>query len=829
VGVPGMDFAAGADVVPDKTGKVTRHWAVTVLILGMALGGYLWEFLNTNLDFTGPQNLHPVSGALLTLLGGPCFLLCLWGLSGAILARRFGLSWAEGLRWDAPSYLPVSLLGLSPVVYLMSGHHTPAYQAEVIVPVSLVVSGVAAIKVWQIGQIVQSSRQRTSNRPFPYQRIVYLAVAAYIVLFSALSLLRYAGHHYWLVDMGLDDQALWNTTQGRFLDYTFYNGVQMNLLADHVEPILLSLVPLYLVWADPRTLLIVRVIGTALTALPLYALAEEVLDSRFAAMCVALAYLVFPSVVDSGLHGGGNIRTDVFALLFLVGALYYLHKERWLPVVIFLVLALLCKEHVPLVVAALGLYVAYRHRRPKLGLALLVLGLGYFALAVGWFLPLMRGGQPSRHFALSLSALGGDEGPAGILRTVISNPGILLSVLLKRPQLDFSFFFFFSFGMLPLLDLPLFLVSIPVFGLFMFYPGIQYMHDFHFLIPLAFAFGSSIGGIRHLAAGDLRWLARFIPALGTTGTRSLAVFLFSMSLCAGFFWAPGPLSWGFWTPSRPYTYWKGIYTVDDHARRADRFVSLVPEKELVIVSDYAEIRLTHRERIYTFFAPPPDSKLSKVDYALVDLFENHIRNEEMRAREMELFRWLLQEFNLMAFEDGLLYLERHGEDGFHTAAEVVAAAEPQHRLDASFGDRVRLLGYDLAASELQRGQRYRIVYYWQVLEGFDRPFALQHAVNPDSTETLNTNWVLIDTFSQGKAQFRVIHLPTHILLPPDQWQPGQILREVYDFVLPGDLPAGEYDWQVGLYAVPAWFAIETEPSRLVPGTDTLHLARTRVW
>lgn len=808
-----------------------RYWVGRIWLLGVVLGGYLWEFLGTNLDYTGPQDLSLVTGLLFALLIGPAFLLSSWALTSLLVSRGLGVSWGEALRCDAPSYLPVGLFVLSPVAYLVTRRHTPSYQAAVVVLVSSVVSSVAALKVWWVGQLATARHPLPSRQSLPYRRIIYLAVAFYIVLFSTLALLRYASYHYWLVDLGLNDQALWNTTQGRFLEHTFYEGIQTNFLADHVEPIFLLLLPFYWLGAGPRFLLVVRIVVTALVALPLYALAEEILRSKFAATCVALAYLVFPLVVDSGLHGGGNIRTDVFALLFLMCALYYLQKESWLRFGIFTILAMLCKEHVPLVVAALGLYIVYRFRRFKLGFTLSILGLGYFALAVGWFLPWMRGGEPSRHFALSLSALGGQEGISGIVKTVTADPGLLLSVLLTRPKLDFIFFFLFSLAMLPLFDLALFLVSAPILGLFMLYPGAPNLTDFHFLIPLGFAFAASVGGIRYLAFGSRPRLLRRIPAPGAVGVWSLAALLLSMCLCSGFFWGPGPLSWGFWAPSRPHTYWKGLYTVDDHARRADRFVAMVPDEEPVLVSDYLEIRLTHRERIYTLFAPPADATLAQVNYALVDLFENHIRNEESAIREKALLRGLLAEFNLAASEDGLLYFERYGEAGFYNAVDVVASIEPQHRLAVDFGDRVRLLGYDLSAfpSDLQRGQRYRIIYYWQVLEGFDSAFSLQHTNDPAGDEQLYADWTLIDTFSSGAKQFRVIHLPTYLLLPPDRWLPGQVVRESYDFELPKDLTLGEYSWDVGLYAVPAWFAIDTDPGRLVPGTEPFHLARTRVW
>jgi hypothetical protein len=52
---------------------------------------------------------------------------------------------------------------------------------------------------------------------------------------------------------------------------------------------------------------------------------------------------------------------------------------------------------------------------------------------------------------------------------------------------------------------------------------------------------------------------------------------------------------------------------------------------------------------------------------------------------------------------------------------------------------------------------------------------------------------------EGAESVRIVHLPTYALLPPAQWQPGQIVRETFDVELPGDIAPGRYTWRVGWY------------------------------
>ena len=61
------------------------------------------------------------------------------------------------------------------------------------------------------------------------------ALGLFLAAAGALTLLGYESYSSWYLDMGLVDQALWNTLQGRFMEYTFYGGVQMSLLADHAD------------------------------------------------------------------------------------------------------------------------------------------------------------------------------------------------------------------------------------------------------------------------------------------------------------------------------------------------------------------------------------------------------------------------------------------------------------------------------------------------------------------------------------------------------------------------------------------------------------------
>ena len=71
-------------------------------------------------------------------------------------------------------------------------------------------------------------------------------------------MLRYRTFSTGRFDLGNMVQAVWSTTQGRFLDTTDVSGVQFNRLGAHVDPVLALFAPLWLVWSSPEMLLVAQ-------------------------------------------------------------------------------------------------------------------------------------------------------------------------------------------------------------------------------------------------------------------------------------------------------------------------------------------------------------------------------------------------------------------------------------------------------------------------------------------------------------------------------------------------------------------------------------------
>ncbi len=102
--------------------------------------------------------------------------------------------------------------------------------------------------------------------------IVLMFVAADITLVGQHALVRYQSYHADAFDLGNMDQAVWNTLHGHLLRFT-NRGADWygppTRLGVHVEPILLLIAPLYLIYTDPETLLVLQTVALALGGIPL--------------------------------------------------------------------------------------------------------------------------------------------------------------------------------------------------------------------------------------------------------------------------------------------------------------------------------------------------------------------------------------------------------------------------------------------------------------------------------------------------------------------------------------------------------------------------------
>jgi hypothetical protein len=110
------------------------------------------------------------------------------------------------------------------------------------------------------------------------------------------------------------------------------------------------------------------------------------------------------------------------------------------------------------------------------------------------------------------------------------------------------------------------------------------------------------------------------------------------------------------------------------------------------------------------------------------------------------------------------------------------ALDIEQHLEANWGDRVRLLGYNIKSS-LRPGDNLHLTLFWRALSKMDRDYTIfTHLVDGESRIWGQQDNPPVDGF----------YLTS-------QWEEGDIVRDGYNLVISPDAPPGEYWIEVGMY------------------------------
>jgi uncharacterized membrane protein len=255
------------------------------------------------------------------------------------------------------------------------------------------------------------------------ERIALGLVAVYALLFGALSLVRHWSFHSTGLDLGVFDQVIWNTSQGRFMESTLSldRCAPHSFLGDHFSPILAALVPLYWVAPHPETLLVVQTVALALGAWPLYLLARRLLPRGIERLIWILAYVLSAPLAFITLYDFHEVGLAVLPLGF---AMYFLVTRRTIPLLLALLVAFTVKEEMALIGIGFGVALAFQ-RRWWIAAIVAVGSAAVFVVTLKLIIPAFAD-APYQYIG-RYASLGGSE--LEIARTVLLDPLRALAVL----------------------------------------------------------------------------------------------------------------------------------------------------------------------------------------------------------------------------------------------------------------------------------------------------------------------------------------------------------------------------------------------------------------
>ncbi len=572
----------------------------------------------------------------------------------------------------------------------------------------------------------------TPQSPFPnpladpHRLFLFVAILLYIWIFAGLAFDQHAGMRTHKADLGQIDQAIWNTSQGRFVEEIKDDFVSTRL-TDHVEPFFALISPVLWLWDDVRALLLLQVIAVALGAIPLYALALEKLDqllpasqraqiwhneplqqmTRPLALAVALAWLLSPHLQSAVLT---ELHAIPFAAPLVVWAFWAAEKRRWGQFFIAALLLAAVKEEAALLVAGLGVWGVWRlgigdwrlgtgRRRPIPSplspISILLLSLLWFYLATFVIVPAHAAPVYATDASVYFQRYGGlGNSPLDIAKSFFTQPQLVWQIASEPVRAAYIWRLLAGFGLFGLLAPEILLLCLPVLlaNLLSAYPA-QYYGEFHYSAPLVPYF--AVAGVYGLAR-LWRWLGRrftgesgsfqHLPAANPAVMALVSLFTNSRAALRPLL-AGGLILWLLLWAGNDYLAagrgpGGGRYDptpVTAHHRLLDRFTSQIPGDAAVTATAAVHPHLSHRRYIYQFpFGP---EAAVPAEWALLDVTSNtDMAPGDVKA---QVDRLLANGWGVVDAADGFLLLRRGAPnatipDAFYDFARV-PPAETQRR------------------------------------------------------------------------------------------------------------------------------------------------------
>jgi len=431
------------------------------------------------------------------------------------------------------------------------------------------------------------------------RQILFIIFFLTVSVMLGMSIARHLSLSSTAIDLGIFDQAIWNTTQGRILVSSLRDN--MNLLGEHFQPAFFFLVPLYFLWSSPIVLFIVQSLVLGAAIFPLYLIAKQRLTERPIIFALLISYFL-----SGGIRGVGfsdfHLECFIVFLLFLCYYLLITRKIAWFFVSI--AILLLCKEDAAFLVSAFGIYAYFIRKNRPVGIVLFLGGIVSWIVATKFIIPYFN---PSGKYIFPYCLPFGNTYMKNI-QFIMANPLAIFNLILHPNNINYYFKLFGSVGFLSLLSPAHFtLIAIPLLKNAIgakSYPGIVHIHSHYIAHLLPFIYISAIYGSGWFID---RFSGRGL-SINKTRRKKVVIFL-SIYIIV--------ISLLFYGKTDGYKFMKFIRGAkQNRASQIREYLRLVPEDVSVATNYNLLPHLSHREYIFIWY--PYDKESSLTEYVVVD-------------------------------------------------------------------------------------------------------------------------------------------------------------------------------------------------------------------
>ncbi len=230
---------------------------------------------------------------------------------------------------------------------------------------------------------------------FVNKKTIYFLIGLALIfftIFATVALHRLWQYSAWYYDFGIFYQAIASVSRGELPIIDHLIVPNRIVFADHFHPLIFIVVPFFMVFPVPETLLVVQAAAVAISGIILFFAVKELVTSNFSALLFICMYYSF-----FGLHFALITEFHEIALLPLPLSLFFLGmlKKSWWPLMIGFIGVLLAKESTFIIPAWFGLVMAWQYPRKLkwIGIVIAVASMLYGYTVLKLVIPFFSGSE----------------------------------------------------------------------------------------------------------------------------------------------------------------------------------------------------------------------------------------------------------------------------------------------------------------------------------------------------------------------------------------------------------------------------------------------------
>jgi uncharacterized membrane protein len=502
------------------------------------------------------------------------------------------------------------------------------------------------------------------------QRAYWLA-AIFFSIVLLVSLHRYFTF-YTSYDQGLFNQVFWNSLHGRFFQSSLTSNNSISSMADgviptvyflhlgqHLVPNFLLWLPLYAIYPNPATLVVLQVGLMALGGLLLYALARHYLAPQLS-LWIMGSYYAAIAVIGPTL---ANFYEQCQIPVFMFGLLLALEKQAWRWFWVLAILVLGIREDAGIMLFGVGVYLLVSRRHPRLGVGLCLLSFSYVAIVTSLIMPQISEDNPRLYMAVRFRQFVDRDDPTTleVLWGMITNPIALLSSIFTPVdrRVGYLLSHWLPLAFVPAMSAPAWLVAgFPLLSLFA-QSGVS---------ALAINLRYAVAVVPGIFYGSILWWANN-PAVFTSRVRRFWGFCLALSIVLTIVSNPNR-SLSFMIPDsvRPWVF-VPIARQWEHAAHINHVIRNIPNHVSVSATTHLIPQLSSRRAIIRLPAlqiRDDRNQIIQIEYAVADLWQLQEYQKAFKdarssfATIVPVLDKLVatREYGVLQVEDGVVLLQK---------------------------------------------------------------------------------------------------------------------------------------------------------------------------